>query len=158
MRKLCQNCDHILINHVWLSKMNCWDKDRVPNFKATMSACWMNSFISIFHMWNLSQFVVHWGLTLTAPVLITAQKRKVAHLVFGIFVFVVLFTQKPSTLGPNGPQIGWDFKREPEQIYFRGNFWHQFKLLNAKSWWRCLYVFIINRVYCMQGFILNINN
>ncbi len=43
-----------------------------------------------------------------------AQKRKVAHLVLGIFVFVVLFAQKPSKLGPNGPQIGRDFTNHNE--------------------------------------------
>ena len=51
------------------------------------------------HMWALTVILPLWGLSLTAPVLIMAQKRKLA----------LLFAQKPSKLGPNGPHIGWDF-------------------------------------------------
>ena len=57
---------------------------------------------SVPYMWNLSQFVVHWGLTLMASV--TLQKRKCAT-----FRFLPILAHEPSNLGPNGPQIGWDF-------------------------------------------------
>ncbi len=39
----------------------------------------------------------------------------------GCVIFVVLFAQKPSNLGPNGPNIGWDFTY--------GNFLVSWKLL-----------------------------
>ncbi len=64
-------------------------------------------------MWNLSQYVVHWGLTLMASVQITPQKRKLVHLVFGrflrpnvpFFVFVPLLAQEPSNLGPKEAEL-----------------------------------------------------
>ncbi len=64
-----------------------------------MSLCATTLSIWIFHLWALTVILPLWGLSLTAPVLIMAQKRKLA----------LLFAQKPSKLGPNGPHIGWDF-------------------------------------------------
>ncbi len=40
------------------------------------------------HMWDLMVILPLWGLSLTAPVLLMAQKLKLSHLVFGRFYIV----------------------------------------------------------------------
>ncbi len=75
-------------------------------------------------MWNLSQYVVHWGLSLTAPVLIMAQKRKLVCLVFGRFRIVESQNGRPTTAyGKNELFLllgNW---------YFRVQIWNLHKIL-----------------------------
>ncbi len=89
-----------------------------------------------------------WGLSSTATMLIMAQKRKLARLVFGRFrivesllcraferlnvpIFVMLFAKKPSKLGPNGPHNGWDFTFSPALPWLWANMLIEYR----PKWW-----------------------
>ncbi len=83
--------DHL--KDLWKMKMCCWSGSRYLYN-------WMSNTITITkvpfyifwskcgQLWALTVILPLWGLSLTAPVQIMAQKRKVAHLVFERFHIV----------------------------------------------------------------------
>ncbi len=70
----------------------------------------------LLQMWNLIQFVVHWDLSLTAPVLIMAQKRKVAHLVFGSFVLCGVICTEAIKVRPQWTTNGLRFHKLAQTV------------------------------------------